>query len=152
MNLNESQIRNIVRQEIATQQNGSRFGITPTSNHSHTGIDSPYVFQPVLTYVGRINADATVALLPTSWTVVNSGTGIYTITHNLNTILYSVTANCLFTGTRNVLQITNLSTDSFTVNTFFYNPTTLENSGFAFILTNISNSIQAPVKYIGTST
>lgn len=45
MNLSESQIRNIVRQEMATQQNGSRFGITPTSNHAHTGLDSPQINQ-----------------------------------------------------------------------------------------------------------
>lgn len=148
---NEQNMRNIIRQEIASANNGSRFGVNPTSNHSHTGIDSPYVYQPVLSYIGHINADASAVLLPSSWTVVNSGAGIYTVTHNLNTILYSVTANCFFAGTRDVLQVSNIGLNSFTVNTFFYNPTTLENSGFTFILTNVNNSVQAPVKYAGTS-
>lgn len=43
MQPNDQYIRNIVRQEIASASNGSRFGITPTSNHAHTGIDSPQI-------------------------------------------------------------------------------------------------------------
>lgn len=41
--MNDQYIRNIVRQEITAQSNASRFGITPTSNHSHTGFDSPRI-------------------------------------------------------------------------------------------------------------
>lgn len=61
----------------------SRFDLTSIPRHVHNGIDSPPVFQPVVTYVGNINDNGFPTLLPSGWTSLQTGTGTYKITHNL---------------------------------------------------------------------
>lgn len=46
MNLTESQVRSIVRQEMMSASSGARFaGVTPNNNHAHTGLDAPQISQ-----------------------------------------------------------------------------------------------------------
>ena len=71
--------------------------------HRHTGTDSPKVSYLDLTnvpaptipqtyYTGVVTSNAAGTPFPTGWTVVNGSTGEYTITHNLGTTDYTVSA------------------------------------------------------------
>lgn len=91
--MNPEQIRALVRQEIQANSSASRFKVNTTPRHIHNNVDSPFTFQPILTYIGEVNADGTAVLLPNGWTSVGSGTGVYTITHNLNSTYYRIVAN-----------------------------------------------------------
>lgn len=139
----------MIQQEMHKSQQVQRFNLNSIPRHTHNGIDSPSVFQPVFSYAGQINPDGTVVLLPSGWTITVSGTGVYTITHKLNTLLYTVNANCIFVNSYNVVSITK-NANNFIVNTFFY-PATPFNSGFMFNLTNINNKSTIPPGYYGSS-
>lgn len=54
------QIRQIVRGEIKKNDSGSRFGLSPIPRHIHNNVDSPYVFQPILTYSGLVGVGTAV--------------------------------------------------------------------------------------------
>lgn len=87
--MNEQQIRQLVQQEIRNYTSGARFGLTTIPRHIHNNTDSPYAFQPILTYAGIINDDGTPILIPAGWTVVHNGTGSYSIFHHLNPSIYA---------------------------------------------------------------
>lgn len=52
--------------------------------------------------------------IPAGWTVTRSGTGVYVITHNLNTTAYSVTGSLYSAG---AFFVTALTATTFTANT-----------------------------------
>lgn len=41
--MNEQETRNLIRQQIASSNAASRYQLTPTSQHTHNGLDSPTV-------------------------------------------------------------------------------------------------------------
>lgn len=57
------QIRQIVREEIQKSSSSSRFGLAPISRHIHNNIDSPFVFQPILTYSGLVGVGNSVTFV-----------------------------------------------------------------------------------------
>ena len=91
--LTEKQVRDIVRQELSQANAAARFQINPIQRHIHNNLDSPYVFQPTMTYIGYVGYDGSTILLPKDWTVEKISTGFFTVTHNLNTLQYAVTAS-----------------------------------------------------------
>lgn len=136
---------------------GARFGLNAIPRHTHNNVDSPYVFQPILTYVGFIpytgNVINTVlqSLIPKGWTVVYNGTGSYSITHNLNTTLYVVVASAQQSTNQIVSPVIEMFQNSFDVNWFDTNPVA-QNTSFTFNLTVIGNRSQTLPTYVGTLT
>lgn len=99
-------MKNDIKNEIQRSATQAQYGVVPIPFHKHTGNDSPKISYNSLTdlptssqtsYGGYIEANGTVGggfPLPTGWTSVKNSTGDYTITHNLNTGDYVVTAIC----------------------------------------------------------
>lgn len=165
--MDEQQIRQIVREEIRGSDSSGRFGLNSIPRHIHNNIDSPFVFQPIMTFIGLIAADGVPAAIPSGWTVeiatVNLITNTYVITHNLDqqsssgvttdgspSALYSVVTQVEAVANQfyapQVVEYKNL----FTVN--WYNSAgSTEQISFNFILTLINNKSVTYPKYVGTS-
>ncbi len=58
-------------------------------NHRHKGFDKSKTLTPKC-YSGFVNADGTAGSLPMGWSSTKTGTGAYTVTHNLNLSDYAV--------------------------------------------------------------
>lgn len=143
-----------IQQGIGQTSQLNRFNVGNTQRHIHNDVDAPYAFQPILNYVGQITLDgsstAVVSMLPKGWTVAHTASsGIFTVTHNLNTLLYSIAVTPLFAG--NTFEVANVvqNANSFTVRTFFY-PAQLADQAFNFILTNPFNRLTKIPSYYGT--
>lgn len=149
--MNDSQILQTIRSEIHKTSQSNKFNVSSIQRHIHNDLDAPYVFQPILTYVGRVNSDGTVALLPVGWTVTALGSGEYLIRHNLNTYLYSVT---FASQNLNTLVAPSLlmEKDDFDVTWNTTEIPTGTDSSFCFILTNIDNKSTKIPRYYGTLT
>lgn len=81
--MTDQEIRNIIRQEIATASASSRFQLAPNTRHIHNGADSPYAYNPNQVYAGIIVTSDQPSTLPTGWSLEYLGTGETNITHNL---------------------------------------------------------------------
>jgi hypothetical protein len=143
--MNPQQITNLVQQLMAKSSQSGRFNIQNIPSHIHNGVDSPLVYQPVLTYGGSVTSGGVSQFLPKSWTVKGGG-GTYTIIHNLNTLLYVVNASA---QSGSIATSATLSLNSFVVHTFSSGGPTA--SAFTFTLTNLNNkSTQTPVYTLPT--
>lgn len=149
------QIKRLVRSEMQASSAAARFQLSSIPRHSHNSVDSPFVFTPILTYIGLILIDGTIVppapgaahgILPKGWIVEwgGSNTGDYLITHNLNSQFYTATASPLGTTTsptiafsKNVIEFT------------FFNTATqvATDTPFFFILTVINNKKTLPPQY-----
>lgn len=76
----------MIRQEIASANASSRYQLTPTTTHTHSGTDSPFAFQPVIAYAGIIVTCSSPSTLPTGWEFARLGTGSCQIANHLNEI------------------------------------------------------------------
>lgn len=105
-----------------------------SDNASNIALIASYVDK---LHPGRVDvtgaATPTVNAAPTGWTVTRSGTGVYVITHNLNTTAYSVLCSCYSAA---VAYVTALGANSFTVNTVNLSGTAVDTQ-FAASLTEI---------------
>lgn len=133
----------------------NRFNVSSTQRHIHNNIDSPYVFQPILTYIGLINEDGSAAVLPNGWSSVRAG-GIYTITHNIESKTglinasfgapYSIVTQCQGDGILSSFVQEGLQV--FTVE--WKNPAgVVFDTAFSFILTVVNNKSQQLPTYGG---
>lgn len=139
-----------IQQGIGQTSQLNRFNVGNTQRHIHNDIDSPYAFQPILNYTGLINNDASVGILPKGWTISHtSNSGIYVITHNLDTLVYAVSVTTVFNGSTFEVPTVIMNANSFTVRTFFY-PATPSDTGFTFILTNPFNRLTKIPSYYGS--
>lgn len=93
--MNENQVRALIQQ----QSQASAFNVPNVPFHVHNGVDAPIVYSPVNIYTGYIPSDADLTgattngfvFFPQGWTVeYDSGSGVYTVTHNLGTDFYTV--------------------------------------------------------------
>lgn len=96
--MEKQEVLNLIQQQIQAASASARYQLTPVQTHTHDGINSPNVFQPILTYVGTVGSGSatspvTVNMLPVGWSVRYDGTGIYAIVHNLGTNFYTLVAN-----------------------------------------------------------
>lgn len=68
--MDEQQVRAIVQQEVAKQNQRDQFKLSNTNYHTHNGTDS-LIAMPgnIISYVGEVAYDFTEVLLPTGWTV-----------------------------------------------------------------------------------
>lgn len=91
--MNPEQIRALVRQEIQANSSASRFSLNTIPRHIHNGVDSPFTFQPILTYAGSLLRDGGPFILPKGWSCSKIGSGSYTVTHNFGSdVIYAVSA------------------------------------------------------------
>lgn len=129
-----------------------QFGVNPVPFHTHNGIDSPVIKQPIYTYIGQVNDDGSPGpLFPPKWTVSRDSNSNYIIVHNLGTTKYSFFAT----------SITNVAIPVFS--SFFGNNTSTKNrawmawydhtgskyhTAFMFIIVvgqyNATNNTQSP--------
>lgn len=116
------EIQAAIRQEIQNQNQRSQFGVQQSSFNLRNGVDSPRIpftnladtptsyqgkignivavnsqatgltFITRYFYNGSVASNAAGTPFPTSWIVTHVSTGVYKITHNLNTTNYTVAA------------------------------------------------------------
>jgi len=146
-------MNNEIQNQIGQASQLGRFNVGNTQRHIHNDIDAPYAFQPILNYVGNISLDvsnnAVIQMLPAGWTVSHTAnSGIFIVTHNLNTLLYAVAVTTIFAGNTYEVAHVVLSANSFSVTTFFY-PATPADQAFNFILTNPFNRLAKLPSYYG---
>jgi len=99
--MEEKDVRAIFEQMYA--QEATRYGVAKVPVHRHNGIDTVQIeYQDILNrpgelYGGKVNDNGDAIYLPAGWTSTRTGTGEYTVTHNLGTTAYAV----LLTGIGN---------------------------------------------------
>ncbi len=164
--MDEQKIRQIAKQvaqeEMRSFNSNSRFGQSPIQRHIHNNIDSPFVFQPILTYIGAINSTGVPSLLPKGWTstlITAAGPSYaYQITHNLASnsgsttggfsSFYSVVASSQRIDIPVTVLVAERKDDFFVA--FANLAGGSETASFTFILTVVNNrNTQLPV-YSGT--
>lgn len=111
------------------------------ATHVHDGNQSPRINAntdiignlTAATYGGHVNSDGSLgSYFPTNWTVTGTSTP-YTVTHNLNTNLYSVVVTSVDGGVR-YIEVETMTTASFKV--YIYNSSSSSVAGaFNFVLT-----------------
>ena len=84
------------------------------------------------TFGGNVVSGAAGTLFPSGWTVTHTSTGVYTITHNLNTTAYAVVITLVTPGL--IAAVTSRAANSFQVSTENLTPAAA-NGDFDFILT-----------------
>lgn len=154
--MNEQQIKALIQEELAKSNQHTKFGLQPIPRHTHNNVDSPYTFQPILTYGGVINTNGTAALLPRGWTVIGGGvdgtggsTGVYTITHNIGSMAYSVVTTPLDELDVGTIPQILIAKNAFIV-TMFAPLGGANNTNFTFILVNPNNKSAFVPQYTGT--
>lgn len=148
-------IRQMVRSEIEIQASAKRFGLVPIPRHTHNNVDSPFIFQPEITYVGIVDHNGIALLLPKGWTAEQTAfSGVYKVTHNLPPgTLYVVSAIASAdSGSGHDSVSYSQGSDTSSISFFVFN--TIAGTGvvcdFYFTLTVINNkSAQLPT-YTGT--
>lgn len=148
--MNETQIRTIIRQEIQTNTSSSRFALNSIPKHIHNDIDSPTIYQPTLIYTGKIAYNGSTILLPRGWTATQVDVAGYSVTHNLNTLLYTVIA----TPTQSLNNVVSPVVSEFQ-NTFeiywFDSASAQSPTSFDFALINVANKAQKNPTYTGVN-
>lgn len=138
-----SKIREMIQKGISEAASNNRFSLNPVTRHTHNNVDSPYVFQPIITYVGKISFDGFATVLPKGWTH-SGGAGVYTVTHNLPpSTIYIVSAiPSADSGSGSDSVSYSQGTNTSKVTFFVFNTTTGTPSAcdFWFSLTVVNNS------------
>lgn len=150
--MDENKIRQIAREEASRTAALSRFSINSIPFHTHNGTDSNPISSPTIVYAGNVAYIDTFVgsgqfYLPTGWTVVQTDTGVYTVTHNLGTLLYSCTASAVQSTNQIVSHIITPLANEVTFSWFESNAAfTRLDTSFSFVLVQINNRAPA-VKY-----
>lgn len=140
------QVQQMIQQSIAKSSQAGRFNLQNVQQHEHGGIGSRPAAQPILTYIGIIEADGTVGLLPVGWSVTMNGVGDFTVNHNLpSTALYTVVVSPAYSGGE--VSVSIFVQPNFGVVIFDGNGAI--NAGFNFIMTVINNKSTQPIRYAG---
>lgn len=100
--MNEQQVQQMIQQALSSWSAKSQYGVSAVPVHAHTGYDgSPKVSYGNLTnvpaasvsyYTGVVTSNAAGTPFPSGWSVAHGSTGEYTITHDLGTTDYTVSA------------------------------------------------------------
>jgi hypothetical protein len=150
--MNEQAIRALVQQEIKAHSSSARFGLNSIPRHIHNNVDSPFVFQPLLTYIGFVNYDGTSLFLPKGWTINYDGgsPGAYAITHNLSTSNYAAIA-CAQQSTNTVVDVViSQFSSSIEFDWFSAGAVAPADTSFTFIISLLNNSQQTNPLYTVT--
>lgn len=142
-------------QDVFRQMQGQNsFGMSQVPYHTHNGTDSPLIYSPTIQYTGFVpdNADLSgtttggFVFFPAGWSVEHTATGLYTITHNLDTPFYTtmVTLSDIDVGGAESRAI-NFNT-YIEVATFDINGDPADIS-FDFLVTVVNNSAQSIPQY-----
>lgn len=131
--------REQIQQMMVNFSNKSQFGVSAVQHHTHNSVDSPKISYtnltntPQTTFAGSINTSGSASFLPSGWSSVRTGTGVYKITHNLGTSNYAVAATSL--GQINVIYYIDPPTPvSFTINSTSSLGITPLSNAFLFVL------------------
>jgi len=123
----------------------SPYSVGKIPHHIHNNIDSPYAFTPIMTYIGAIIYDGSIALAPNGWTVDFDGINDYTITHNLGSDLYAVNVTSAQGNNEVVTAVVGPPfPNSFDVSWFKTVDASKIASSFYFTLTAVKNTHQYP--------
>lgn len=139
-----------IQQGIQQAASANRFQLSGIPRHVHNGIDSPVVFQPIITYVGLVSFLGISVFLPKGWTVAQGTVpGNYVVTHNLGPgVLYTVSAiPSADSGSGHDSISYSIGSNNNNVDFFIFNTTTGAASvcDFQFTLTVVNNrSAQIP--------
>lgn len=142
-----AKIRQMIHQENYRANVQRQYKVADIPRHTHNGIDSPFIYSSVVSYIGLINENGTPALLPSGWSSVLQGTNpdyYYSITHNLG-LEYTgsvVTTGSIGTGANNTGPLYAVTVTSQDINFVFPLVNQYDNSFLVFLYE--SNSI--PVK------
>lgn len=144
--MSSNQIQQMIQQEMHKYSQLNRFNVSNTQRHIHNNIDSPYTFQPILTYIGNISENGSVGLLPTGWSATSDEAGSYTVTHNLGTVLYACVASSSDSGAIANPVVSHFANE---VDFVWFQELGKTTTNFNFILTVINNKIQTLPTYYG---
>lgn len=142
--LDEKRVRQMIREELARKDSSSRFQLNNIPNHTHNGVDSVPVVSPTFTYIGFVPYDVGAdpllgTILPPGWSMSLIGGTTYTVTHNLNTLLYAVVAAPTQSTNEKVSYVLNPFRNSFEIIWFKTSNDAATTTSFNFILTQINN-------------
>lgn len=158
-----TQINNLIQSGISKAGNSAQFNVQGTQYHIHNGIDAPFAYQHTVTYMGTVETGVVatplppIALMaPQGWKFsykdpVSPVAGQYLIVHNLNTTFYSVVVSPYESTPGLPTYVTvdlQLGLNSFTINIVDTKTQSATDHGFTFALTNVTNKINVPVKYV----
>jgi hypothetical protein len=156
---NEQRMRDITREEIRRASGADQYGLNQTTFHTHNNLDSPPIFLPTLTYVGKIPAVPVASgenyFLPQGWSVELFGaSGEYRITHNLNTRDYAVVVQSFTSAAITQDTMPWVSIDSVNYfSVYWYDPTSADGRvPFFFQLTRFDNPAGSIPTYIRIQT
>lgn len=148
------QIRALVQSEIQQANAYARYQLTPVQTHTHDGINSPNVFQPILTYVGTVGSGSaidpvTVNILPVGWSITYVSSGTYTIIHGLDTDFYTCVVNAY--QSTNVFAVPVIETFAKETSIILADVATgaKVDTGFTFSLTVVNNKKTTLPTYYG---
>lgn len=105
------------------------------AHHRHIGSDKTQKVSSGATvdsYGGTVASTGSALFLPTGWSSTKTGTGAYTVTHNLNNTNYAV----VLTASGGVLSIGvvyTINSNNFTLS-FFSSGASLQDTKFCFVL------------------
>ena len=141
--MDEQQIRRIVREEVEKGGALSTYSTLQVPRHVHNGVDSPFITNTTLTYVGYIRSDGSEILIPNSWSAERLDVGTYTIRHNrANDLLYSA-ISVTATGATVTIPISTVSPFYDEINVVWFDALNLPakvDTNFQFTVTTINNS------------
>ena len=129
----KKEIEDMIR--LASRQDfRRRIGDTPTED-LHL-VNKKYVDDNASTvYAGRVADDGSAVNLPSGWTSAKTGTGQYTVTHNLGTTAYGV-AGLSTSANQATINLSAINANDFRVITWNNTPTNTD-LPWAFVLAEV---------------
>ena len=101
--MNAEQVNQLIQAALAKYSNNIRYNVNAVPQQKLNSLNISVTPTQVLTYVGKISfsfvSGISFSTLPTGWTIDWQGGGIFVLTHNLNSELYSVVATASNAGT-----------------------------------------------------
>ena len=150
------QIKALIRQEMRTNDSSNRFRLNPTNRHIHNNTDAPFVYLPYQLYAGFVPYDGDVngileSILPAGWAITYNGTGDYTITHSLGTMLYSFVAIPAQSTNQVVSPVASSFANQVDIG-WFDSTSTRQDTSFTFILMLLQGNSSAFPSYTTNNT
>lgn len=150
------EIQQFVRQQIQQAASANRFQLSGIPRHIHNNVDSPFVFQPTATYVGKVlsSGDSSVPF-PVSFSSIQVATGEYFVKTGFDETFY-VPLICPSGNAISPSIFVSWIVETVTGGTYgsgfyvtFFDTSTQTNTDtdFYFMVTNISNQSPIPPQY-----
>ncbi len=149
--MNEQDVRRIAQEEIRKSNDSSRFGISTIPQTRVNNLNVTSSPSQVLTYAGFVPYDISSPLLesflPAGWSLRYTGTGEYTIIHNLGTYLYSLVACATQSTNQIAVPVVSPFLNEVSIIWFSNDGFAAVDTSFNFLLTQINNRKSSFPKY-----